>query len=116
MKTVENETNLKIGDQVMITRDQIWPGVAKYKGAKGKSAGLVPMGSKGTLEKAGEMWVIVFPGFPTDPDWPCIVCFYPAKLPDWVVRSGAVQLEFPMTEKRQDDWILAHAATMEEAR
>jgi len=120
-KTVETETELKIGDQVMITRDQTWPGVAKIKdgrqlkGKDKKLAGLVPMGSMGTLRMKEGVWIIVFNRFPADPEWPCVVAFYPAKLPEWVVRAGTVQLQFPTTETktRQDDWtLLAQTANM----
>jgi hypothetical protein len=77
---VELETKFKVGDRVQITKDQHWSGV----GRKGKD--LIPAGSAGTLGKYGGLWIIRFDKYRVPDEWPCLIGFYDAKLPPWVVR------------------------------
>ncbi len=91
----ENEETLRPGDMVQLTRPVHWPGVQRRLG-KGV---VVPPGATGRLGRLNEHWVIVFDEYPNDPDWPCILGFYPSELPPWIVPVGTIPApETPLPE------------------
>ncbi len=87
MRDVFPETSFKVGDQVRLTQDVRWPGVARATGRrrkKGDTLDLVPAGTIGTLAHELGMWVLRLRSIDVDPEWPCIIGFYSAKLPPWI--------------------------------
>ncbi len=96
------ETELKVGDRVMLTRDLRWPGVAKAKHTRVKDADLVPAGAVGRLAVQGGMWVVRFDHYKAADEWPCLIGSHPAKLPPWIIKEGGAIRNIPVSETLSD--------------
>ncbi len=106
------EMDLRPGDRVLLTRDTHWPGVGRARHSRTKDAGKVPAGAAGRLYVFSGMWALRFDDYRNDEDWPCLIGFFNARLPPWIVKEGSEIQKAPGSETLSDEQLRQITWTM----